>query len=258
MKILISVSAAKKLTYVHLDPNEENSNIIRLIKVALLSAKVKGKIALSKVKGTTSIMLEKTPTSLQYTKFIDTLKSMNVEVQLVLKTKPNSKQSYYEVRVPVKVEKVVRSAKEEEAIIVRKASSKITPESKDLNNRLNSKSKALVKVFGYWRTDPLKELSKLPFPVAVDVQGYNKTTFMEALKIFMSKCDVKENKGSSPNRWTGKPNGHREYKHPSGWSMPEGAIFYLSRGVPPTQEFYKIVTGKTNLRLPSQKSYIVK
>lgn len=136
--------------------------------------------------------------------------------------------------------------------------SKVGVHSKDLNNKLNAKSKQLDKVFGYWRVKHDKELAKLPFPVAVDVPGYDKAAFIKRLNAFLKEAKKLTNKGSSSNRWTGSANGASEYKHPSGWSIPDGALYYLQRGVPPTQEFYKAVTGRTNSKLPSAKNYVIK
>lgn len=258
MRILISTSAkAKSVVFEHLAPTEENKELLHTLRRVLAASKIKGKLTVSKVKGTTSILLDKIPTALQYKSFVDTLLAQRINLKLIQKANPISKKSYFDVQVPATVEAPIRSEKDLAALKLRTAASKISPLSKDLHNQLNAKSKPLVKVFGYWRRDPLKELSKLPFPVAVEISGYNKNTFMEALKTFLSECEVKANKGSSPNRWNGKTNGSREYHHPTGWRMPEGTLYYLSRGVPPTQEFYKAVTGKTNSKLPSIKKYSI-
>lgn len=258
MKIFISTSAkAKAVSFEHLAPTEENKETIARLRKLLSDSKVKGKLSVSKVKGTTSIVLEKVPTALQYKSFLDSIARVKLNIRLLPKSNPISKQAYYEVQIPSEIKAEVKSEKELAVLKIRTASSKLSPLSKDLHNQLNAKSKPLAKVFGYWRMEPLKEMSKLPFPVAVEVAGYDKTKFMAALKTFMSECDVVANKGFSPNRWNGSKNGTREYFHPSGWRMPEGAVYYLSRGVPPTQEFYKAVTGKTNSKLPSTKNYSI-
>lgn len=258
MKILLSISAkAAQVTYKSLEPTEENSELIRRLRSILANSKIKGKLTVARVKGTTQIVLEKLPTTLQYENFLKELDKFKLEVKLVLKVSTAGKR-YYEIQVPVKVQAQVKSEKEVAALKIRTSASKISPTSKDLHNNLNARSKPLAKVFGYWRMEPLKEQAKLPFPVAVEIPGYDKKVFMEALKDFISECKVMANKGYSPNRWNGANNGYSEYHHPNGWRMPEGALYYLSRGVPPTQEFYKVVTGKTNSKLPSVKNYSIK
>lgn len=164
--------------------------------------------------------------------------------------------SYYKYNLMIENKAVQQPAvtvdSERKALL--KKASKQGPHSVALNLELNSKSKSNDKVFGYWRASPLTGKSGFPFPVAMKVKGYTFATFKPKLTAWIRKCRTVEYKGHAPNRWTGANAGAAEFQL-NGWRMPSGALSYLSKGVPPTQEFYKEVTGKTNLNLPSAKKY---
>lgn len=165
--------------------------------------------------------------------------------------------SYYKYNVMIENTKVVQNpviAVANKRNALKEQASKQGSHSVALNLELNGKSKSNDKVFGYWRPSPMTGKSGLPFPVAMKVKGYTFAEFKPKLNAWIRKCRTVEYKGHAINRWTGAKAGAAEFQL-NGWRMPSGALSYLSKGVPPTQEFYKEVTGKTNLNLPSAKKY---
>lgn len=110
---------------------------------------------------------------------------------------------------------------------------------------------------GFWRT--AKEWKKLdlyqPFPIPFTPRNFNRKNFVAALQVIEKKAQTRKSKGTSPHRWTGKPNGDAQHQYTVKgvtFIWPEGYINYIKAGVPPTREFYKFVTGKD---LPSLPSY---
>ena len=114
---------------------------------------------------------------------------------------------------------------------------------------INGSSKLPPKVEGYWRQS-LKEKSDLPFPIVYKPTGYNKTEFLAKLEKVQERANTQSYRGWSSNRWTGESNGSREFEY-KGWKWPEGLITYLKAGVPPSQAFYKLITGKALDSLPT-------
>lgn len=121
---------------------------------------------------------------------------------------------------------------------------------KEWQKVINSGCKFPAKTEGYWR-DTFKpgKSKKLPFPIISSVAGYDKADFLEKLAKAQRSARKKHYKGTSPNRWTGKPNGSAEYSD-GVFRWPEGYRSYVSKGVPPSKAFYKHITGKTNANLP--------
>lgn len=253
-KLNSSVSKAKqKDVIVYLDPKADTD----VLKKMRAYWKEKGTATLSVVKGECLIKPIKSLTQAREDDFNKRFYPFFITAfgRNVVKGGSYTTVTYYKVARKETRDAQIASQQPEQA----KLASKIGEHSKDLHNKLNAKSKPLAKVFGYWRPHPTKQLSGLPFPVAVDVVGYDAKAFMKELEVFLRECKILTNKGSSPNRWTGSDNGASEYIHPkTGWRMPSGTKYYLTRGVPPTQEFYKAVTGRTNSKLPSAKSYVIK
>lgn len=115
--------------------------------------------------------------------------------------------------------------------------------------KVNAKSAFPRKIEGYWRQTYTG--SGMPFPIAFKPVGYNKAAFARRLKeIESSQAERTEFKGSAPDRWTGKPNGAGEYSY-RGWKWPIGYMSYVKRGVPPSQAFYKFITGEVLKTLPT-------
>lgn len=108
-------------------------------------------------------------------------------------------------------------------------------------------------VEGYWRQHKENTSDEcLPWPVAFDVEGYDKIAFIGKLTLLQLSSDVKRNtyRGMSTNRLTGESNGNAEYEL-DGWAWPEGYIAYLALGIPPSRAFYKFVMGVDLLTLPT-------
>lgn len=252
-KLNSSLSKAKQEVIVYLDPKTDAD----ALKKMRAYWKEKGTATLSIVKGECLIKPVKSLTQARKDDFNKRFYPFFIKEfgKNVVKAGSYVIVNYYKVARKQNRSDQIETQQPEQA----KLASKIGVHSKDLHNKLNAKSKPLAKVFGYWRPHPTKQLAGLPFPVAVDVAGYDAKAFMKELEVFLRECKILTNKGSSPNRWTGGANGASEYVHPeTGWRMPSGAKYYLTRGVPPTQEFYKAVTGRTNSKLPSAKNYVIK
>lgn len=120
--------------------------------------------------------------------------------------------------------------------------------SKALFKELNAGKAFPRKVFGYWRPS-ISARGKMPFPVAMDVRGYDKADFLRQLTIKQREARLTHDKGTAHNRWTGGNAGSGEYSL-LGWRWPQGARTYLRAGVPPSKEFYKFITGRSLAGLP--------
>lgn len=129
--------------------------------------------------------------------------------------------------------------------------SKQGPHSTELDAFLNSKSKGKTLRAGYWRQSPKSGKTGLPFPVVRKVKGYNKKSFLELLKKKTSRAPKRREKGTSMNRWTDESNGSITYGVRGKMEWPQGYVTYLKKGVPPSQSFYKFITGKENPNLPT-------
>lgn len=115
---------------------------------------------------------------------------------------------------------------------------------------INGRSKRRASTEGYWRPQFNAALGGLPFPVPMKVKGYNKTAFLAALTKVQSKAKFVTARGLSPNRWTGKSNGAKEYTSGK-WSWPSGLSYYLNKDVPPSRAFYNFIMGKDLAGLPT-------
>lgn len=104
---------------------------------------------------------------------------------------------------------------------------------------------------GFWRAKfKPKRGDIFPFPVKMSVAGYNRKSFVAQLEETESKLRGHPFSGMSPHRWTGKNNGISEFRY-KGWKWPQGYITYIRQGVPPSREFYKVITGEDNANLPT-------
>ncbi len=123
----------------------------------------------------------------------------------------------------------------------------------DLYNKLNADSKALPNVEGYWRKKEIDN-DPLPWPVSFEVQGYDADYFIQALTEIEGKesCKRVVYRGISQHRWNGAatPMGNCEFEY-EGWRWPGGFKSYLALNVPPSQAFYKFITGKELHTLPT-------
>jgi hypothetical protein len=114
---------------------------------------------------------------------------------------------------------------------------------------INGRSKAKSHIEGYWRPEFNAAMGSLPFPIIMDVKGYDKAAFLAAYDGKVRESRQTAQKGFSRNRWTGGNNGDVEC-HLGAWIWPKGLRVYFSAGVPPSSAFYKFVTGKTLPSLP--------
>lgn len=116
-------------------------------------------------------------------------------------------------------------------------------------HEFNGDSKFPDFVEGYWRTS-LDVKDELPFPIPWAVKGFNKTEFLIALREVQESAKLERYRGLSLNRWTRKAAGSAEYTK-DGWTWPYAYGWYVERGVPPSKEFFRFITGKTCESLPS-------
>ena len=116
--------------------------------------------------------------------------------------------------------------------------------------KINGKSKALPFVEGFWRDTYASKVNGLPFPVPMSVKGYSWAKFKPMLEDFQDHSQTQPGRGTSPHRWTGKPNGGNTYMRGK-WKWPSGLTSYFSKGVPPSRAFYLFVTGEDNTYLPT-------
>lgn len=114
-------------------------------------------------------------------------------------------------------------------------------------------------VEGYWRKVTKKCIEKypfvLPFPVAFDVEGYDKNAFADALSKLENHIAIRSYKTPAQHRWTGHPNGKLEYQSQE-WRWPSGYIEYIKAGVPPSRNFYRYVMKADLPNLPEYHSCI--
>lgn len=99
---------------------------------------------------------------------------------------------------------------------------------------------------GYWRQQPEKDESGLPFPVISKdgVDGYSKEQFLTALHDKEREGEDSKLlcKGSSICRLTGEANSSAEYSM-EGWKWPAGYKSYIEKGVLPSADFYAFIMG---------------
>lgn len=162
----------------------------------------------------------------------------NLRVQFALKTKKGSASRVTSGTNP--------KVSDDSATI--KAARKVGAHSKQLFQELNSGKVFPKNVFGYWRPG-VKKSGRLPFPVALQVRGYDKEKFIKKLKSVQSSSKKTVYKGTAPNRWTGGNAGASEYSK-DGWRWPVAALTYIKAGVPPSKAFYKFITGRSLASLP--------
>lgn len=108
---------------------------------------------------------------------------------------------------------------------------------------------------GYWRKQPEKDETGLPFPVINKdvIDGYSQEQFLAALRA--KELEGEDSKllckGFSICRLTGEANGSAEYSM-EGWKWPAGYKSYIEKGVLPSADFYAFIMGE---RLDGLVSY---
>lgn len=123
----------------------------------------------------------------------------------------------------------------------------------EVQDNLNPKARILAKVLteGFWRETPEQEIkSRLPFPVAYEVKGYNKQAFIVALDKKEGNVQIHSRSKQAVHRWTKRPNGSLEYVSDMNWRWPQGYMEYIKAGVPPSRQFYAYIMNKDLETLP--------
>ena len=102
---------------------------------------------------------------------------------------------------------------------------------------------------GNWRRTLQPYDSSLPWPVAIEVAGYDKFAFIGRLYLVQRNIKPTLYRGLTANLWTGKVEGMSTYSD-GVWEWPGDFISYLEFGVPPSRAFYKHITGTDLESLP--------
>lgn len=100
-----------------------------------------------------------------------------------------------------------------------------------------------------WRSQVERNESRLPWPVVLEIAGYDKEDFIARLDELQAHAQKELYRGITVSRLTGEPLGNAEYEL-NEWTWPGDYIHYLKAGVPPSRAFYKFVTDRDLDTLP--------